>query len=148
MRRQNLLRGFTLIELMVVIVIIGMLMALLIPAVQSARAAARRTQCNNNCKEIGTAIQQFALAKDRLPYLATTLPGTTPAVGSTNYVTAGWVPQILPYLGRNDLYTIYNSNATSARRYSTSAATPRVHPATCSSSKSTRCSAQVTRRNR
>lgn len=59
--------AFTLVELLVVITIIGMLMALLLPAVQSARATARQATCNNNMKQLGTAIVNFETSKGRYP---------------------------------------------------------------------------------
>src|SRR5262245_10915438 len=85
--------GFTLVELLVVIAIIGLLMGLLIPAVQTARAAARRATCMNNQKEIGKAILNYATAKDKFPAAFNVQP-VTPAPATP--VLAGWVPPLLP----------------------------------------------------
>jgi len=87
--------GFTLVELLVVIAIIGMLVALLVPAVMGARSRARVATCTNYQKELGSAILQYDIAKQRLP-------GIKNKVGSNSGVT--WVPVLFPYLGRMDLW--------------------------------------------
>src|SRR3954470_21835385 len=65
--KRSRLLGFTLVELLVVIAIIGILVALLLPAIQAAREAARRTQCTNKMKQIGLAILNYESAKKLLP---------------------------------------------------------------------------------
>ena len=94
MRRRRR-RGFTLVELLVVITIISMLMALLLPAVQSAREAARRATCMNNQKQLTLATQLFEGAQGELP-------GYRDTVG-TNVVTT-WLVPLFPYLERAELY--------------------------------------------
>src|SRR5882724_1366526 len=78
--------AFTLVELLVVIAIIGILVALLLPAIQAAREAARRSQCQNNLKQIGLAITNYESATKTLP------PGAFLGEGSA------WSAFILPYL--------------------------------------------------
>ncbi len=106
---RTLRRGFTLIELLVVIAIIGILVALLLPAVQQAREAARRTQCRNNLKQIGLALHNYHDAFLMFPpgYVAVGT-GPHPAHDGTN--GAGWGTMILPQLEQANLYDQFNPN--------------------------------------
>lgn len=92
-------RGFTLIELLVVIAIIGILVALLLPAVQQAREAARRTQCKNNLHQIGLALHNYMEAHEVLPF------GKGPSYpGVPVYARWSQHAMILPYIDQAPLY--------------------------------------------
>jgi prepilin-type N-terminal cleavage/methylation domain-containing protein len=101
--------GFTLVELLVVIAIIGVLVALLLPAVQSAREAARRTQCTNQIKQLGLALHNFHDVNLTFPAARDQLP-SSPSL-STIYV-ASWVPRILPFIEQQAMYSQYDFNQT------------------------------------
>ncbi len=107
--------AFTLVELLVVISIIGMLMALLLPAVQQAREAGRRNTCNNNLHNLGLAMQNFASkGSGRLPGWRDTLTLTpAPAIGGNNIsqYPVSWVVPILPYIEKNDLYRLWRNGS-------------------------------------
>ncbi len=98
-RRQ----GFTLVELLVVIAIIGVLVALLLPAVQAAREAARRTSCANNVKQIGLSLHNYHDANRAFP------PGGTYAIGVTS---DSWSVQarLLPYIEQGNLQSLIDWN--------------------------------------
>jgi prepilin-type N-terminal cleavage/methylation domain-containing protein/prepilin-type processing-associated H-X9-DG protein len=113
-------RGFTLVELLVVIAIIGVLVALLLPAVQAAREAARRTECMNKLKQMGLALHNHESAQRVFP-----TGGTSPNPEIENYTTGGtaspgqpngankqglgWSYQLLPYLEQNAVRGIVKS---------------------------------------
>jgi len=94
--------GFTLVELLVVIAIIGVLVALLLPAVQAAREAARRTSCSNNLSQLIIAVHNYEMAMRVYP------PGTVDKAGPIQNAPLGyhhnWLEQILPYMEEKNAY--------------------------------------------
>jgi prepilin-type N-terminal cleavage/methylation domain-containing protein len=97
-------RGFTLIELLVVISIIATLAALILPAVQNARATARRTECLNNIRNLGIAAQSYATSRNgNLPYLVDPNATIEWGTGSTVVGYAPWTVQLLPYVEQGPL---------------------------------------------
>ena len=111
--RSQFRRGFTLIELLVVIAIIAVLIALLLPAVQSAREAARRSQCTNNLKQIGLGMHNYHTTYDSFPMGVSASNNTwnTSHCGCSALVTwNGWSVQsvLLPYLEATPIYNAIN----------------------------------------
>src|SRR5437016_4623189 len=88
--------AFTLVELLVVIAIVGVLIALLVPAVQKVREAAARTTCINNLKQIGLAFHMYEHDQKRLP------------PNRISDLHASWAVLILPYLEQENVYRLWN----------------------------------------
>jgi prepilin-type N-terminal cleavage/methylation domain-containing protein/prepilin-type processing-associated H-X9-DG protein len=107
--------GFTLVELLVVISIIGVLVGLLLPAVQAARESGRRTQCLNNQRQLCLALTNFETKKGFFPGYVNEFRGINPATGNMKQRKASWMVTILPHIDRMDIYNLWKdiSNPTS-----------------------------------
>jgi prepilin-type N-terminal cleavage/methylation domain-containing protein len=111
MTRAFRCRGFTLVELLVVIAIIGILIALLLPAVQMAREAARRSECTNNLKQLALAVHNYVDSFKVFPQKkAGTTAGSDCSQHNANY-GSGWM-RLLPYYEQQPLYDAWKSDLT------------------------------------
>ncbi len=124
-RRRN--RGFTLVELLVVIAIIGILIGLLLPAVQAAREAARRSQCTNNLKQLGLALQNYHDTHRKFPPAGLNYGaiGGAPYAPINNIMNTSGFVLMLPFVEQQALYQRYNMNASAcSSTYSSNLASP------------------------
>jgi prepilin-type N-terminal cleavage/methylation domain-containing protein len=119
--KSKLAAGFTLVELLVVIAIIGILVALLLPAIQAAREAARRTQCLNNFKQIGVAMHAYHSAKNHFPQgidmWTTQEPCSIPRGKFLPFIGFSWGVHILPYMEENLTYERFDLEEKSGNSY-------------------------------
>jgi prepilin-type N-terminal cleavage/methylation domain-containing protein len=110
-KKQRQAWGFTLVELLVVIAIIGILVALLLPAIQAAREAARRTQCTNNLKNLGLGLLNYHDARKVFPASAT-VPTANMEPLKFNRIFGSWIIDLLPYIEQANLHSQFSISPT------------------------------------
>jgi prepilin-type N-terminal cleavage/methylation domain-containing protein/prepilin-type processing-associated H-X9-DG protein len=98
--------GFTLVELLVVIAIIGVLIALLLPAIQKVRDSANNVKCKNNLRQIGMGLLHYHTNFHKFPDGSYCIP--TAPMSETHYCKQDWAISILPYIEQDNLYKLYN----------------------------------------
>ena len=107
-------RGFTLVELLVVIAIIGVLVSLLLPAVQAAREAARRSNCTSNLRQVGFAALNYESANKRFPGHLSSFNYSNQNASSDNQLRpqqhTGVLTFLLPYMEAQSVYTMFTAN--------------------------------------
>ena len=135
-------RGFTLVELLVVIAIIGILIALLLPAVQAAREAARRMECTNKMKQLAIAAHDFHDSHNRIPcsdndmlWTAYKKSGTTSNIDGVAYYS--WITSLLPYFEQVSVYETLVSICTGAANHTPYSSSWAAVPSSASSSEVT-----------
>ena len=122
---MNRKSGFTLIELLVVIAIIGLLVGMLMPAVQSVRAAARRTDCLNRLRQVGLATMSFHEANQAFPPARfSALPGSPQEPGMDPVSYASWFVRIMPYAEETNLYEQWDLKKTFEDQVPAATSTP------------------------
>ena len=120
--------AFTLIELLVVIAIIGILLGMLLPAVQSVREAARRIECKNNLKQIGLALQNYVTVRQAYPPSFEIEPGTILTANNGSWSIHG---RLLPFLDQNSAYSRIDLNIAWDAQKDTGVPTMRVSTYIC-----------------
>ena len=118
--RRSHSTGFTLVELLVVIAIIGVLVALLLPAVQAAREAARRAQCQNGLKNLGLSLLNYHDTRKEFPAPAQMQIGSDHDLLNMSRLFSNWALEILPFIEQQNLYDQAQIDASTTRFFNPS----------------------------